>query len=45
MMVGDMCSLLLYDTGICHPAFIERFFYFVSVHSFFIFFFNLESVN
>ena len=39
-------SLLPFGTGICHYAFIYIYkFYIVSVHSFFIFFFNLVSIN
>ena len=45
MMVGDMCNLLLYDTGICHPAFIEHFFILCLSIPFFFLFFNLESIN
>ena len=43
-MVGGKCSLLPYGTGICHYI---TFFKFdiVSVHSFFIFFFNMVSIN
>ena len=39
-MVGGMCSMLPYDTGICCYAFIYyfRIFFIASVHSFFILF-------
>ena len=47
MMVGGMCSLLLYGTGICHSAFTELFIniFCVCPFLFSFFFFNLESVN